>query len=124
MSKRNKNHRPGDGSTGPVTPAGKERCGRNAISHGARSENHVILPTESAEEYETLRQYWYGEFPPLNDLEKVFLDRLAERDWHFKRCERLHQDAHMRAFLSNPDPFHWSDADKKHVDLMARYRNA
>jgi hypothetical protein len=122
MSNANNSHRPGDGSTGPITSQGKQRSSRNATSHGARSEQHVILPNESAADYEKLRQHWYGEFPPLCKVDEQFLERLAQRDWHFQRCERLYNEAFMQAMLSNPDPSAWSPEQHKHLQLMHRYR--
>ena len=122
MSKRNKNHRPGDGSTGPTSSAGKERCSRNAIAHGARSENHVILPNESAEEYAKVCQNWRDEFTPTDDLEAAMLKRLCERQWLAKRCERLYDDALTNTLLREPDSSKWTPEDHKHIQLMDRYR--
>jgi hypothetical protein len=123
-SNANKSHRPGEGSTGPTSPEGKQRSSRNATSHGARSQQHVILPNESAADFEKLRSLWYEEFCPYNDLDRQFLDRLAELQWQSHRCDRLHNEAFMKALLNNPDPETWSPEQHKHLQLMNRYRVA
>ena len=124
MSAHNKNHRPGEGSTGPRSPLGKSISSRNAIVHGGRTQKHIILAGESAEEYENLRKEWFLEYKPQTHLEADLLDVLAQRQWALKRCERRLEETEAQLAIKNPDFLSWSEADHRILQLALRYRNA
>jgi hypothetical protein len=122
MSSSTNSHHPGDGSTGPKTPAGKQRSSRNATVHGARSEKHAILPGESEEEFQAIRRYWFEEFKPATELETDMVEHLARRYWSFKRCDRLCSEAEEMFLLANPDLSTWTEQDHRKLQLNLRYR--
>src|SRR5947209_14441036 len=103
MSKQNKSHRPGDGSTGPKTPEGRERSSLNGLVHGARSEKHVILPGESQQEFNELHEEWLAEYKPATQLERDMIEFLTRKHWQFKRCDRMYEEAQEKLLLRNPD---------------------
>ena len=55
-------------STGPRTDAGKEIVSTNALSHGLTS-TRVILPGESQQEFDKLRDSVVSEYGPGNPVE-------------------------------------------------------
>ena len=123
MPNANKTQRPGDGSTGPRTSTGKDISSRNAIVHGGRIEKHIILAGESDEEYQNLREEWFLEYKPQTHLEADLIDRLAQRHWAFKRCERRLDQTEAQLATNNPDFMSWTDADHRILQLAIRYRN-
>jgi hypothetical protein len=119
-------HRPGDGSTGPKTPAGLEASSRNAFRHGGCSDKHLILPTEKQEDFDNLLQYWLDHYECTSEdkEDRRFIQHLAEREWQFRRCEKLLDQAWFKYLSQNPDPEDWTPAQHSHLALLRRYRNA
>jgi hypothetical protein len=71
-------------STGPKTPAGKARAGRNALRHGLGSQLPV-LPGERAEDWEA---HWDGilaSLSPVGALEESLVNRVALCLWRLGR---------------------------------------
>ena len=108
-------------STGPVTPEGKQASSRNATTHGCRSEKHAILPGESAEEFERIQKKWLREYPPSNEVDAELILRLAEREWHLRRCERNLDKLQTELMLRSPNPLDWTEAEQKALSLLTRY---
>ena len=123
-NQHNQSHRPGDGSTGPISPAGKDISSRNGLVHGARSEKHVILPNESEDKFKELHEQWLAEYKPQTKLESQMVELVAKRHWHFQRCERLYDEAQEKLLGRNPDLDSWTEQDHRTVQLATRYRNA
>lgn len=121
MSRKKENADSPGRSTGPVTPEGKFASSQNATKHGARIERHVILPTESEEEYLALRQRWMDEYTPKDQLEQDLVDRVAQREWVFRRCERNLDEVHFKILTRTPDPTEWTEDDHKLIALFNRY---
>jgi hypothetical protein len=76
-------------SRGPKTPAGKARASRNALKHGLRSENWVVLPTEDWDEFEKLERALVDELAPQGPLQSVLARRVARAAWRLMRADRL-----------------------------------
>ena len=70
-------------STGPRTKAGKAASSVNAVQHGILSR-HLILPSESRDEFDALLQQLMGEQQPVGTLEQALVERLAVALW----CQR------------------------------------
>lgn len=75
-------------STGPRTDAGKTRSSGNATTHGMTSRK-VVLPHESEEEYNELRNSLITEYAPANDLELTLAIVVAETFWRRQRFYRI-----------------------------------
>lgn len=75
-------------STGPRSVSGKERSSRNALNHGILSRN-LLLPDESAEEWETLLSQLMAEMKPAGTLEQILVERIAVAIWRQRRLVRV-----------------------------------
>jgi hypothetical protein len=84
-----------EASTGPKTEAGKARSSRNALAHGLTSQQ-IVLPHESQEEYDHMRQGLIESHAPANDGELLLVDRIAQAWWRLERSYSVE-----RAFLEN-----------------------
>src|SRR3954451_24333958 len=75
-------------STGPVTPAGKATCSRNALRQGLTSKQ-IVLPGEDAAHYDELRQDMLAIYAPANAAEAMLVDEVAAAQWRLMRVRRL-----------------------------------
>jgi hypothetical protein len=80
-----------NGSTGPVTEAGKERSSRNATKNGLFSANDLILPSETEEYVQTLTAL-FTQLSPEGVLEETFVTEIMTATWRLRRCRTLEQD--------------------------------
>jgi hypothetical protein len=74
-------------STGPKTPQGKSRAGRNALKHGILSK-HLLLEDETAQEFDALLGGLQAALHPVGELEHVLVERIAITLWRQKRLVR------------------------------------
>lgn len=81
-------------STGPKTEAGKRKSSLNALRHGLSSDR-VILPSESAEDYEEHLQSFIGEYRPQGATESHLVQVLADTAWRQIRVTALEADLLM-----------------------------
>jgi hypothetical protein len=75
-------------STGPATPEGKARSSQNALKHGLHSKQ-ILLPTESAEEFHTLRDSYFDQFQPATPVEAELVESLAATRWRLRRLATI-----------------------------------
>ena len=78
-------------STGPVTPEGKARSGRNSIRHGLLSR---VIPID-APGYRELLDGLYTSLTPQNELERMLVDQIGHR----VRSDRLRRSAYCRGWI-------------------------
>jgi len=95
--------RNGTKSRGPKTPEGKARSARNALKHGLRAENYVVLPDEDAAEFAALEAALMGELAPQGVLQRILVGRIARAAWRLDRAERLEVELFAERLLSVPD---------------------
>ena len=81
--------RNGARSRGPKTPEGKARAARNALGHGLRAENNVVLPDEDAAEFADLEAALVAELAPVGMLQTVLARRVAVAACRLARADRL-----------------------------------
>ncbi len=72
----------------PKSPEGKARSSQNALKHGLSSKQ-VLLPTESAEDYNALRASYFDQFQPANHLEAELVQSLADTRWRLRRLATI-----------------------------------
>src|SRR5215210_1681738 len=82
-------------STGPRTSEGKAVVRLNAVAHGMASKS-IVLPHESQEEYDAVRQSLIDDHKPASENERLLVERLAQAHWRLQRCYGVE-----RAFLEN-----------------------
>ncbi|HEX4166770.1 MAG TPA: hypothetical protein VHZ55_14995 [Bryobacteraceae bacterium] len=75
-------------STGPRTPEGKQRSSQNSFKHGLYSKA-LVLPHESAAEFDELRAKLRAEHQPVNTTEEILVDELAQHFWRMRRFRSL-----------------------------------
>jgi hypothetical protein len=72
-------------STGPRTPAGKDKSKYNAVTHGATARS-ALLPGEDVDAFEALQQMMISRFNPVNDTELTVVERIAIDVWTSDRA--------------------------------------
>ena len=90
-------------STGPKTETGKARVSVNASKHGL-SGRHIILPGESAEQFDSLVADLQDRFGHLGPLAHTLSIRAAELQWKLQRLTSIETgifEQHMDQ--DNPD---------------------
>jgi hypothetical protein len=81
--------RNGAKSRGPKTPGGKARSAKNALKHGLRAEQQVVLPQEDGAEFAALEAALIAELAPEGALQTVLARRVAVATWRLARADRL-----------------------------------
>jgi hypothetical protein len=87
----------GSKSLGPVTTEGKALASGNAVTHGLSSQA-VLLPSETAEDYQANVTAWAETLKPTNPGEAEVVTRVADLVFRQRRLQRL-EDRHMQASL-------------------------
>jgi hypothetical protein len=83
-------------SHGPVTEEGKAISSRNALRHGLVA-NTVLIPGESAEEFQRLLASQIVEFEPQTPNELMLVEAMVIAKWRQMRAWGLTAAAHARA---------------------------
>lgn len=81
--------RNGAKSRGPKTPGGKARSAQNALTHGLRAENFVVVGDEDAQEFAALESALIDELAPDGALQQLLAKRIARAVWRLERAERI-----------------------------------
>ena len=79
------NRRNAKKSTGPRTPRGKSRACQNALTHGLCAAKDILLPKESPEEFEQLREILMEDLNPTDSIELAIFQRLLSARWKLRR---------------------------------------
>jgi hypothetical protein len=82
-----KHDHPNGKQTGPNTEIGKQRVARNALQHGL-SADRLVLPWESADDWERHRQGMLETLGPGNAFELELAERVALCLWRLRRVAR------------------------------------
>lgn len=72
-------------STGPRTPAGKQRSSLNALRHGLTGHT-VVLPTEDLAAYQRLARSFLDEYQPRGATETQLVQSLIDLSWRLNRA--------------------------------------
>ena len=75
-------------STGPRTPAGKERVRWNRVTHGLCTQE-ILLPGEDGEALENLASQMHAEAQPVGVEEGVLVERMIVCLWRLHRLARV-----------------------------------
>lgn len=124
-------------SHGPGTPAGRARSSANSLRHGLTA-HAVVLPTESADEFEVLLNAFLARFQPADPVERELVEAMAAARWRLRRLYAIEssilEDECIRshdAIAEEFEDFTAADrvayafqrlADRSHsLDLLVRY---
>ncbi len=86
-------------ATGPRTEEGKQRSSQNSLKHGLFAKT-IVLPGESQEEFDALREGLIKEYAPDEPSEREMVNTLAETQWRLVRLRRLEAAAMEQALDS------------------------
>ncbi len=86
-SQRQASRNNGKKSKGPTTREGKDKVKFNGLKHGLRS-NQVVLPGESAAEFNAELKGWADDWKPTGHTAAVLVERAAVASWRLRRCVR------------------------------------
>ena len=75
-------------SNGPNTDEGKAISSRNSLRHGLRAKA-VVLPEESQEEFDELREDYIERFQPADCVESDLVDTMAVARWRLLRIASI-----------------------------------
>ncbi len=73
-------------STGPKTPAGKDKSSRNAMTFGLFSEE-LVLPGESLRDFHLLREGLLASLCPIDLAELILVERIICANWKLRRIQ-------------------------------------
>ena len=76
-------------SRGPKTKEGKARSAQNALRHGMRALQYVVLPDEDAVQFQALEAALLDELAPEGALQLVLARRVAVAAWRLARADRM-----------------------------------
>jgi hypothetical protein len=76
-------------SRGPRSPEGKARSAQNALRHGMRALQYVVLPDEDAVQFQALEAALLDELAPEGALQLVLARRVAVAAWRLARADRM-----------------------------------
>ena len=91
-------------SRGPKTRAGKARSARNALKHGMRAAQYLVLPDEDAAEFAALEAALVAELAPGGALQAVLARRIAVAAWRLARADRIEVDLFAERHLADGGP--------------------
>jgi len=75
-------------SKGPVTPAGKAKSSRNALSHGLTA-NYAVVGEESQADFHVLLHAYVDRYQPSDAVETELVHTLAITRWRLRRVATL-----------------------------------
>jgi hypothetical protein len=102
-------------STGPRTPAGKQRSSLNALRHGLTAASPV-LPSEDQAAYDAHRRGFFDEYQPATPTESQLTQELADTAWRLNRIPSL--EAALLDRAANPP----SDQARIDFDIVDAHR--
>ena len=103
-------------SCGPRTEAGRRRASMNHCIHGMRSTKDLI-PGESAEERQQLRDQIYQAVAPRDGVEALLAERIFDSAWHVRRGQRARNSKASKTVNALIEG--GADREARRVDVLA-----
>ena len=97
-------------SHGPVTPEGRAKSSRNSLRHGLKAKA-IILPGESAKDFERLRQSYIDQFQPSGGVQMDLVEAMAVARWRLRRLYAIETNLYDHELTRCAD-----DIDEEFVD--------
>lgn len=76
-------------STGPKTQDGKAVVRFNALKHGLRAENALLLPGEDSEDLDKLAKRVRSDLNPVGEMEHLLVERIISATWRLRRANQI-----------------------------------
>ena len=111
-------------SLGPVSEAGKQISSGNATKHGCCSNETLILPHESQEEFNSLEHSWFRAYEPKGEAETHLLRQMIHADWFLQRSIRTTADAEAKIYAAVTDVLEWTEDHHRTLARFLRYQTA
>ena len=71
-------------SRGPITPEGRAKSSRNAVTHGLTA-NAIVMYTESEPKFNQIRESYLARFEPQDQVELDLVDQMVAARWRLER---------------------------------------
>ncbi len=94
---------------GPNTPEGKARSSRNALKHGLRARDFVLLPEEDPQEWTQHVLDLEEGYGPVDATERKLVDAIAVAMWKEIRADRFEAEVLTDIPPRSKDRSHGSD---------------
>ena len=75
-------------SRGPITPEGRAKSSRNAVTHGLTADS-IALSTESGPNFEQIRESYFARFDPQDQVELDLVDQMVAARWRLERIRAI-----------------------------------
>jgi len=85
----NANRRNARKSTGPKTQEGKAVVRLNALKHGLRTEDVLLLPGEDSGELGKLAKRVRADLDPVGEMERLLVERVISAIWRLRRANQI-----------------------------------
>src|ERR1019366_8136374 len=82
-------------STGPVTPEGKSRISRNAVTTGLFSAGDFVLREES-DIYTEFCAAYEADLAPVGPIEQTFAAEIIHAAWRLRRCSTIEASLRLK----------------------------
>ncbi len=106
-------------STGPTSPAGKEKVAQNRTLHGLTGRFQV-LPNEKQERFEELFNQFIQDEQPVGSVEIELVRKMAEHTWCARRASCL-LEACFLVIAQTPEQLANSEAEMRVRPELERY---
>jgi hypothetical protein len=105
-------------STGPRTPAGKQRSSLNALRHGLTGQT-VVLPSEDQSAFQRSAQAFLDEYQPKGATEIQLVQALIDTSWQLNRAATVANNLFSLGITENEDRIRASHPDAENALAMA-----
>src|SRR4051812_34458324 len=89
-------------ATGPTSEIGKAKMRENPLKHGLTAK-HIVIPGESAAEYDALRVDLFESYQPATAGEEVLTNQIVEGYWRLMRARKVEVDFWKKAIGPDQD---------------------
>ena len=103
---------------GPNTPEGKARSARNALKHGLRARDFVLLPEEDPQEWRQHVLDLEQGYGPVDATERKLVDAIAVAMWKEIRADRFEAEVLTDIKPRSKDRSHGSDLQVPDLSLI------
>jgi hypothetical protein len=105
-------------STGPRTPAGKQRSSLNALRHGLTGHT-IVLPSEDQAAYQRHSHSFLAEYQPRGATETQLVQSITDVSWQLNRAGAVENNLFSLGITESEDRIRASHPDAEAALAMA-----